>query len=120
MAKWYGQIGFAKTIETDLDVWTEMIVEHNYYGDVLRNSKSRYYRDNEVNEGFNISNRISFVADPYARENIYQMKYATFMGTRWKIESVEVEYPRLIISLGGLWNGEKPQRVIPDIQRDTR
>lgn len=106
MAKWYGQIGFAQAVETDLDVWTEQIIEHNYYGDVLYNSKSSYLRNTEINEGFNVSNKISFVADPYARENMYQMKYATFMGTKWKIASVEVEYPRLTISLGGLWNGE--------------
>lgn len=107
MAKWYGQIGFAQAVETDLDVWTEQIIEHNYYGDVLYNSKSSYLRNTEINEGFNVSNKISFVADPYARENMYQMKYATFMGTKWKIASVEVEYPRLTISLGGLWNGER-------------
>ena len=104
MAKWFGQIGFAITKETDLDVWTEVIEEHNYYGDILRNNKSNY-RDSEINTGFNISNRISFVADPYARENIYRMKYATFMGSKWIIKDVEVEYPRLIVSLGGIWNG---------------
>lgn len=112
MAKWYGQIGFAITKETDLDVWTEEIIEHNYYGDVLRNNKSNYAND-EINSGFNISNRISFIADPFARENIYRMKYATFMGTKWNITSVEVDnYPRIVVSLGGLWNGEKPQRPI--------
>ena len=107
MAKWYGQIGFEMTKETDLDVWTEFIEERNYYGDILHNSKSSYRGDNEVNEGFNISNRISFIADPYARENFYRMKYATFMGAKWKIKDIEVEYPRLIMTLGGLWNGEK-------------
>ena len=108
MAKWYGKIGFEITRETDLDVWTEEIIEQPYYGDVLRNSRSNFLGDNEVNQGFNISNRISFIADPYARENLYRMRYATFMGTKWKITDVEVEYPRLIMTLGGLWNGERP------------
>ena len=107
MAKWYGQIGFAETREADTDVWVEDIVEHSYYGDVLRSNKSSY-RTNEINDGFNISNRISFIADPYARENMYQMKYATYMGQRWKITEVELEYPRLIMTFGGLWNGERP------------
>jgi len=105
MAKWYGQIGFCIPKETDLDVWTEEIVERSYYGDVLRNSKTSYTGNTEINEGFNISNRISFVADPFVKENIYNMKYATFMGTKWKIINVEVEYPRLTVNLGGLWNG---------------
>ncbi|MBR4569566.1 MAG: hypothetical protein IKO19_02700 [Candidatus Riflebacteria bacterium] len=105
MAKWSGKIGFCVPKETDVDVWTEEIIEHAYYGDVLRNSKSPY--DNErVNSGFNVSNRISFVADPYARENFYRMKYITFMGTKWIITDAEVEnYPRIVVSLGGLWNG---------------
>lgn len=114
MAKWKGQIGFAVLIETDLDVWTEQIVERSYYGDILHNSRSNYVGDNEVNQGFNISNKISFIADPYARENMYRMKYATFMGTKWKISSVDVEYPRLTMSLGGLWNGEEPQKLVSD------
>lgn len=107
MAKWYGQIGFAVTHETDTDVWTEDIIERSYYGDVLRNTRSNN-ADNQINEGFNISNQISFIADPYARENLYRMKYVTFMGTRWKINNIEVQYPRLIMSLGGLWNGQRP------------
>ena len=115
MAKWYGQIGFAEMKETDLDVWTEQIVEHSYYGDVMHNSRSNYVGDNEVNQGFNIANKISFIADPYARENMYRMRYATFMGTRWKITNVEVEYPRLTMSLGGLWNGEESQRPVHHI-----
>lgn len=104
MAKWYGQIGFAVTHETDTDVWVEDIIERSYYGDVLRNTRSNN-TDNQINEGFNISNQISFVADPYARENLYRMKYVTFMGTKWKINNIEVQFPRLIMSLGGLWNG---------------
>ena len=105
MAKWHGQIGFCIPKETDLDVWTEEIVEHSYYGDVLRNTKSNY-DNSQINTGFNIANRISFVADPFARENIYRMKYATFMGTKWIIAGVEVDsYPRVVVTLGGLWNG---------------
>lgn len=107
MAKWYGQIGFAVTEETAPDVWTEHIIERSYYGDVLRNYKTSGV-STEINEGFNISNQISFIADPYAKENFYRMKYVTFMGTKWKINDIEVQYPRLIMSLGGLWNGEEP------------
>jgi len=111
MAKWYGQIGFAVSEETAPDVWTEHIVEHSYYGDVLRNTKSAG-NTSQINDGFDISNQISFIADPYARENFYRMKYVTFMGTKWRITNVEVQYPRLIMQLGGLWNGEEADRSV--------
>lgn len=106
MAKWYGQIGFAVTEETAPDVWTERMIERSYYGDVLRNTRTSN-GSSQINEGFNISNQISFVADPYARENLYRMKYVTFMGTKWKVNDIEVQYPRLLLSLGGLWNGSE-------------
>lgn len=113
MAKWYGQVGFAVTEETSLDVWTEMIKEYPYYGDILFNNRS-LERDNEVNNEVSISNKISFVADPYARENFHEIKYATFMGTKWRVNSVEVQYPRLIMTLGGVWH-EKQNGSIPSI-----
>ena len=61
----------------------------------------------DVNDNINISNRISIVADPYAIQNFHTMRYATFMGTKWKVKSVNVNYPRLILSLGGVWNGNE-------------
>lgn len=111
MAKWFGQIGFAVTEETAPDVWTEHIIERSYYGDIIRNTKS-LGSSNQINDGFNISNQISFIADPYARENFYRMKYATFQGARWKITNVSVEYPRLTMTFGGLWNGEEPEESV--------
>lgn len=104
MAKWHGRMGFADTIETTTDVWTETIAERPYYGDVLYDNKSTN-RDNEINNGFTIANKISVVADAYARDNFYKAKYITYKGTKWTIGSAEVQYPRLIVSIGGLWNG---------------
>lgn len=115
MAKWKGRIGFAILKETDIDVWTEEIIERSYYGDVVHNTRTTFSGDSEVNQGFNISNKISFIADPYARENMYRMKYATFQGIKWKISNIEVEYPRLTMTFGGIWNGSEPTRIIADI-----
>lgn len=103
MAKWYGKIGFAETVETSLDVWTETIREYPYYGDILFNNRS-LGNEYEINNSVSISNKISFVADPYAREKFHEIKYATFMGTKWRVTSIEVQYPRLIMTLGGVWN----------------
>lgn len=104
MAKWYGVIGYNETLETRPGVWENQITERNYYGDVIRNSR-RLQTTNQLNDNINISNEISIVADPYANQNFHAMRYVEFMGTKWKIENITVQYPRLILSLGGVYNG---------------
>lgn len=103
MAKFYGSIGYAVTEETSPGVWTKAITERNYYGDILRNSRALSGND-KVNDDVNISNEISIVSDSYAAENIYAMRYIKFAGTKWKIGSVEIQYPRLILNIGGVYN----------------
>ena len=105
MAKWYGEIGFAETVETKPGVWVEQITNRNYYGDVTRDSR-RLQTADKLNDNVNISNQISIISDPYANENFHSMRYAFYMGTRWKITDIEVQYPRLNLTLGGVWNGE--------------
>ena len=104
MAKWYGVIGYNEILETRPGVWENQITERNYYGDVIRNSR-RLQTTNQLNDNINISNEISIVADPYANQNFHAMCYVEFMGTKWKIENITVQYPRLILSLGGVYNG---------------
>ena len=105
MAKFYGKIGYASTVETKPGVYEEQIVERSYYGDWIRNTR-RLQSTDQVNDDINISNEISIVADPYATNNFHTMRYAVFMGTKWKISNVEVSYPRLILTLGGVYNGQ--------------
>nr|DAP82056.1 MAG TPA: hypothetical protein [Caudoviricetes sp.] len=104
MAKWYGVIGYAETVETTPGVWKEQVTKRNYYGDLTRNTR-RLQTADKLNDDINISNELSIVADPYAMNNFHSMRYAEFMGTAWKITNVEVQYPRLILTLGGVWNG---------------
>ncbi len=104
MAKFYGAIGFADTVETDPGIWEEQIVEHSYYGDIVRNTRKLQTSSNSVNDNVDVTNEISIVADPYAEQNMYAMRYIVFMGNKWKINSVEVNYPRLILTIGGLYN----------------
>ena len=107
MAKYYGRIGFAVTIEDPVDsgIWVEKITKRLYSGDVLNNTRRIELSDN-VNADLNISNRISIIADPYAKLNFHSMRYAEYLGTKWRISSVEVSFPRLILNLGGEYNGE--------------
>ena len=106
MAKWYGQIGYVDTVETKPGVFVERIMERNYYGDMLRISR-RLQSAGQVNDDITIANKLSIVADPYATDHIHSMRYAEFQGSRWKISDVEVATPRLILTLGGLYNGEQ-------------
>ena len=103
MAKFYGNIGYIKTVEVKPGIWSEEVVEHQYFGDVIRNiSKSQ--PSGGVNNDINVSNTISIVADPFANENFQYMKYVVLMGTKWIITSVEVQSPRLLLSVGGVYN----------------
>lgn len=105
MAKYHGRIGFAVQAETSPGIWTEQIIEREYAGDLFRfNRKTQ--SSGSVNDNFTISNEISIIADAYINENLYAIRYVTFMGSKWKVESVSVEYPRLTLTLGGLYNGE--------------
>lgn len=104
MAKYFGKIGFAHTEETSPGVWEEVITEKEYFGDVVRNSR-RLESSGYVNDNVTINNDISIVADPYAVQNIYAIRYLEWMGTLWKVSNVNVEYPRLTLSIGGLYNG---------------
>lgn len=104
MAKFYGVIGFATIESTERGIYEEKIVENEYIGDVIRNT--RRLRDAaKINDDITISNQISIIADPYANNNFHSMRYVVYMGSKWKVTEVEVQYPRLILTLGGLYNG---------------
>lgn len=105
MAKFYGEIGYAITTETKPGVWEEQIVERTYSGELLRNTR-RLQTGDQVNDDITISNEISIIADPFANENFHSMRYVQFMGTKWKVATVDVRYPRLILTIGGVYNGK--------------
>ncbi len=107
--KYYGKIGFRSTSEGKPSVWEEEIVEHSYYGDVIRNTK-RFQGSDHINENLDINNQISIVADPFARNHFHEMIYVKWMGAVWKITSVEVQFPRLLLSIGGVYNGNDPDQ----------
>ena len=103
MAKWYGKIGYAELMETEPGIWEEKISERSYYGDSIRNTRLLQNSGN-VNDNINIANQISIIADPYANQNFHAMRYVEFMGSFWRITNVEVQYPRLILTVGGVYN----------------
>lgn len=106
MARFYGKVGYGDTVETGPGVWEDVITEYSYRGDVVRNSRS-LVDGQSANDDITVGNSISIVADAYAREHIFAMRYIEWQGALWKIEEVEVVRPRLLLRLGGVYNGPK-------------
>lgn len=110
MAKWYGKIGYAESVEVKPGIWDGQIIERPYFGDIIRNTRL-LQNSGGVNDNVNVANQISLIADPYANQNFHAMRYVEFMGTNWDISNVEVQYPRLILTIGGVYNGNTPGTV---------
>lgn len=106
MAKFYGTIGYAITEETEPGIWEPKVVTRKYRGDLVRNTSRRMQTSDEINDDITVSNDISIVADPFAYQNFIYMRYVEFIGVKWKVSNVEIQYPRLILTLGGVYNGE--------------
>ena len=103
MTKYHGYVGYAVDVEAYPGVWEEQISEHEYFGDVLKN-RINMQQGSVVNAKITISNSISIIADPFAFEHVYAMRYVTYLGKKWSIVNVSIERPRLILTLGGLYN----------------
>ena len=103
--KFYGSVGFTYEKETAPGVWTTVSEERDAYGDVLSNVR-RWEPSNQVNDSINVTNRLSIVAGRFFYENLGAMRYVTWNGTKWEIRSAEIARPRIILTLGGVYNGE--------------
>lgn len=109
MAKFVGTIGFLVTEEKEPGLNVPVPKEFPYRGDLLRNNVKREGNSDSINDNINISNQISIVANPYAKDHIYEMKYLKFqmprLGGVWKITNAEVQEPRIVLTLGGVYSG---------------
>lgn len=116
MAKFYGEIGYGETVEKAPGVWVDEIVEKRYFGDVIRNARG--LKEGEgVNNDLTVRNSISVVADAYANEHFFAIRYIRWMGALWTVADVEVQSPRLVMRLGGVYNGPTP--VAPEPSGDV-
>lgn len=108
MAKFYGKVGFVYTAEEpeDSGIWVEKTVEREYYGDVNRVVR-RWDSGQKINDDINVNNEISILSDPFVVQNIPWIKYVLWNGVKWEVSSVEVQYPRLTLSIGGVYNGQQ-------------
>jgi|SRR3954467_13535116 hypothetical protein len=104
MAKFHGKVGYGVSVEESPGVWVDQITEVSYFGDVVRNLR-RLVMNEELNPDLAVSNSISIVADAYANEHFFAIKYVEWAGVLWTVSNVEIQRPRLILSLGEVYNG---------------
>jgi|SRR5678809_590809 hypothetical protein len=104
MARFYGAIGYGESVEVRPGVFVDSITEISYYGDVQRNTR-RWDEAEKVNNDISVKNAISIVADAYANEHFFAIRYVVWQGAKWTVDSVEVQAPRLLLRLGGVYNG---------------
>lgn len=104
MARFHGKVGYGTLVESSPGVFVDEIVEYEYYGDVIRNTR-RITEGENLNKDLSVGNSISIVADAYARGNFFAIRYVEWAGVLWTVEDVEVQLPRLILSLGEVYNG---------------
>lgn len=109
MTRFFGEIGYGESVEfpSGSGIWVDQITEVQYYGDVIRDAR-RVEPGENLNSNLSVGNSISIVADEYANEHFYAIRYIRWNGINWTVSNVEVRAPRLILYLGEVYNGELP------------
>lgn len=105
MSRFYGIVGYTSDEIQGTDIHVNVPVEKPYKGDLIKNSR-RLENGIGVNDDIKLSNQISIVADPYAINHMHTIRYVKWRGGVWKVDLVDYEPPRLILTLGGVYNGE--------------
>ena len=105
MSNFYGSFGFSVSTKTAPGVFTPSITERQYKGDVLSNTRRYEAQTNSTNDDLLINNKISILSDSFTDKNIGHIIYVIYENTKWKVTNVEIERPRLILTLGGVYNG---------------
>lgn len=108
MAKWYGKVGFIIQEEVEPGIYLPVATERKCYGELL-SGMSKWSTTSNVNDDLNVANKISIMADPFATQHFSTIKYVEFMDALWNVTSVELAHPRLILTVGGVYNGQTPR-----------
>lgn len=114
MARWHGRIGYGETKESadGSGVWVDDIIERSYYGDVIRNTR-KLSEGEHLNKDLSVGNSLSIIADAYANDHFFAIRYVEWAGALWTVTTVEVQRPRLILQLGEVYNGPTPAPGAP-------
>lgn len=104
MAKFCGNVGYIETIEVEPGVWLPQETLLPYFGDWVRYARRFQVSSDSTNDNSNVSNELSIVSDPYAIKHFSSIRFIEDEGIRWKVTAIEPKYPRLILTIGGLYN----------------
>lgn len=102
--KWYGRVGYVRSVEDPPGVWKDIPTELPYYGDITRNN-ARFQSEDRINDNLIMNQEIRIVGDPFAYSNFQYMRYAEVLGTWWSISSVQIAYPRIVLEIGKPYSG---------------
>lgn len=103
--KYSGNIGFwIDDVEIRPGVFKSEMVEKPYTGDIIK-SYQHWTGAEHINQNLTLNNKISIIADLYLNQHISSIKYVTYMGTKWRVSSLEINYPRVVIEMGEVYNG---------------
>jgi hypothetical protein len=108
MVRFYGNIGYGRSVETAPGVAENVVVEKTYYGDIFRLTKDQIASSETVNDELRINIELSIVADDYMHTHLNEIYYIIYQGKRWKVSQVTPDRPRLKFRLGGVYNGPTP------------
>lgn len=111
MGKWFGKVGYGITKEVEPGVYVPEIIEQEHYGDITT-SRRRYQNSNNINDELVLVNTISILANPFMIENYSNIRYVEIIGSKWKVTEIEPQYPRFILTTGGVYNGDTPGTTV--------
>ena len=109
MARFYGKIGFEiEQQETEPGIYEPAsMIEKPYFGTYVRNTRRWESSSEGINNDLKLNTQISILCDVYMTEHWPAIKYAQINGVNWKVDSIEIKRPRVLLMLGGEWNGHK-------------
>lgn len=105
--KFSGKIGFWKgDKEVRPGIWEPEIVELPYTGDMLKNNR-RLVVSGKQNADLTTTNQISIISDTFLMQNWSTIRYVVWNGVKWEVTNVDIGFPRVILDLGGVYNGKE-------------
>lgn len=108
MPKYKGIVGYITEVETSTDIYESVPVEKERILTLEKNS-STWNGSEKVNYDVSLSNRLSFIADPFARTNYQSIRYIIYNGAAWDVLSIDISNPpRIFLTIGGIYNGKRP------------
>lgn len=114
MNRFYGVVGYIQQVEDppDSDKWKEVTTTREYFGEIVKENR-RWEPGDSTIDNLTVTNKIRILADDFAFQNCSAIRFVRWMGCDWKVVNAEVDHPRIVLSLGGVYNGNKAR-----VQRD--